>query len=244
MGTVQIHVPACAGQAARSLVLGAGEVARFGRGEPQCPVDVELRDSAVPRVAGEIRCTGTDWQLSNVSRDRSLLVENPEGAGEYFRVAPGRLFAPVPFEFSRVSLAVRSGTVSFQVYAPDHPYLDARCGTVLPGTATVNPFSLDERSRYFLVLVALCEHRLKDVSAVTVPTTADVVTRLGQQMSASAVTFHIDYLADTKLRLKPPARHGPAWKRESLVSVALRFGLVREKHLTLLSAAAMAGLPG
>lgn len=237
MATVEIHVPARADRPAHSLLLSAGEIARFGRGESQTPVDVELADPAVPRIAGEILCTGSEWQLSNLSRDRSLLVENPEGAGEYFRVAPGRLCAPVPFEFSRVVLAVRSGTLSFQVYAPDHHYLDAGADVSRPGTATVNPFSLDEQSRYFLVLVALCEPRLKDLSAVAVPTTAGVVARLHPEyprISPSAIGFHIDYLADTKLRLKPPPRQGPAWKREALVSVALRFGLVRESHLSLL----------
>jgi len=214
-------------------------VARFGRGGARCPVDVELADPAVPRLAGEVHSAGSFWQLSNLSRDRSLLVENPEGAGEYFRVAPGRLLAPVPFEFSRVVLAGRADPMGFQVYAPDHPYRDDRSVAAWPGTATVSPFSLDEEALYFLVLVALCEPRLKDLSTVAVPTTAEVVARLRQdpthrRITQSAVGFHIGYLADTKLRIRPPAHPGPSWKREALVSIALRFGLVREHHLSLL----------
>jgi hypothetical protein len=57
-------------------------------------------------------------------------------------------------------------------------------------------------------------------------------------LNASAVNFHIDYLARTKLRVKQDSADGRSErleaKREALVSVALRFNLVREEHLTLL----------
>ncbi|GAB1640584.1 FHA domain-containing protein [Krasilnikovia sp. MM14-A1259] len=249
MGSVLVHVPALRGRPACSLELQAGEVARFGRGEPQCPVGIELADPAVPRVAGEILSTGAYWQLSNLSREQSLVVENPEGAGEYFRVPPGRLAAPVPFEFSRVVLATRSDTLAFQVYAPDHTYLDPRTVAGRPGAATVSPFSLNEDALYFLVLVALCEPRLRDLSTVAVPTTPQVVERLRRHpdhagITASAVGFHIDYLAGSKLRVKPPHHQRLDWKRETLVSVALRFGLVRESHLALLPPSTDGAGPG
>ncbi len=108
-----------------TLRLGPGEVARFGRGSATVPVELRLDDPAISRLAGEIRVTDDHWQLTNHSTTHSCLVENPEGAGEYLRVPPRRVGAPIPFEFARVVLPTRGEvTVSFQVFAPDHLYLD------------------------------------------------------------------------------------------------------------------------
>ncbi|MGI5335906.1 serine/threonine protein kinase [Streptomyces sp. CA-181903] len=229
-----------------TLRLAPGEVARFGRGSPTVPVELRLVDAAISRLAGEIRVTDDHWQLSNHSTTHSYLVENPEGAGEYLRVPPRRAGAPIPFEFSRVVLPTRgSATVSFQVYAPDHVYLDPGGMGGPWGSRTVTAYSLDETATYFLVLVALCEPRLRDVSPVAVPTTPQIVERLAghpacPRLTARAVSSHIDYLAEEKIRISTPAgadarrdarRNG---KREALVGLALRFGLVREEHLALL----------
>ena len=133
--------------------------------------------------------------------------------------------------------------VSFQVFAPRHVYLDQVVGDPLLGEPTAAAFPLDPTSKYFLVLVALCEPRLRDQSHVAIPTVEQVVERLRplpacQRLSASAVNFHIDYLATDKLRVKQrtlderPTRLET--KRAALVSLALRFDLVREEHLALL----------
>ncbi|MFE8937991.1 MULTISPECIES: serine/threonine protein kinase [unclassified Streptomyces] len=227
-----------------SLRLGPGDVARFGRGSASVPVDLPLANPAVSRLAGEIRVTEDHWQLSNLSATQTYLVENPEGAGEYFRVPPRRAGAPVPFEFARVILPTRGSAVGFQVFAPDHVYLGATGTTGLAGTGTLAGFSLDETSTYFLVLVALCEPRLRDESTVAVATTPRIVERLRsrpgcERLTARAVNSHIDYLADEKLRIATPAT-GPGraarhdGKREAVAGLALRFGLVREEHLGLL----------
>ncbi|MGW1786812.1 serine/threonine protein kinase [Streptomyces sp. NPDC002143] len=228
-----------------SLRLGPGDVARFGRGSASVPVDLRMANPAVSRLAGEIRVTEDHWQLSNLSTNQTYLVENPEGAGEYFRVPPRRAGAPVPFEFARVVLPTRGSAVSFQVFAPDHVYLCASGMEGLTGTGTLAGFSLDETSTYFLVLVALCEPRLRDESTVAVATTPQIVERLRNQpgcerLTNRAVSSHIDYLADEKLRITAPATTGPAQgarrngKREAVAGLALRFGLVREEHLVLL----------
>jgi serine/threonine-protein kinase len=250
MGPLIVHVPAISSRAAISIQLAPGESAQFGRGSPEYPVRIALADPAVPRVAGEVLATDTYWHLSNLSRDRSLLVENPEGAGEYVRIAPLRLSAPIPFEFSRLVLATRAGTTGFQVFAPGHTYLDQHAIPSLPGTATVSPFCLSQEATYFLVLVALCEPRLRDAAIAAVPTTPQIVERLRRhpkhrRISASSVGFHIDYLADAKLRVKPPSGQGRLdWKRETLISVALRFGLVQERHLELLPPRSIATASG
>ncbi|MGI5482634.1 serine/threonine protein kinase [Streptomyces lavendofoliae] len=227
-----------------TLRLGAGGVARFGRGSASTPVELRLADPAVSRLAGEIRVTDDHWQLSNLSTGQTYLVENPEGAGEYFRVPPRRAGAPIPFEFARVVLPTRGSAVSFQVFAPDHVYMDPD-GMDGWGTRTLTAFSLDETATYFLVLVALCEPRLRDESAVAVATTPQIVDRLRShpecgRLTARAVSSHIDYLAEEKLRISAPATADPRQgarrngKREAVVGLALRFGLVREEHLALL----------
>ncbi|MFB7594588.1 serine/threonine protein kinase [Streptomyces sp. NPDC056160] len=238
-----------------TLRLGPGEVARFGRGSATVPVELRLVDAAISRLAGEIRVTDDHWQLSNFSTTHSYLVENPEGAGEYLRVPPRRAGAPIPFEFARVVLPTRRDTtVAFHVFAPDHVYLDAdgldgpdgRGGRSSPWESrTVMAYSLDETASYFLVLVALCEPRLRDESPVAVPTTPQIVERLRghaacARLTARAVSSHIDYLAEEKIRVDVPDEDDPArvnrrnGKREAIVGVALRFGLVREEHLALL----------
>ncbi|MFV0131985.1 FHA domain-containing protein [Streptomyces sp. HMX87] len=256
MSGVLIHLPSTGATETApatgpaSLRLGPGDVARFGRGSASTPVDLQLADPSVSRLAGEIRVTEDHWQLSNLSTVQSYLVENPEGAGEYFRVPPGRAGAPVPFEFARVILPTRGSAVSFQVFAPDHMYLgtSGTSGTSgmagRAGTGTLAAFSLDTTSTYFLVLVALCEHRLRDESTVAVATTPEVVERLwnhpGGPLTPRAVSSHIDYLAEDKLRIAAPERPGTGQggrrtgKREAVVGLALRFGLVREEHLELL----------
>nr|WP_311765139.1 serine/threonine protein kinase [Streptomyces zingiberis] len=246
-----VHLPATPAGEARTLSLLPGELARFGRGIPQYPVDIALPDPAVPRLAGEILAVDTHWQLSNLSAGAGLLVENPEGAGEFIRVSPGRLAAPIPFEFSRVVLATATGTIGFQVYAPHHTYVEGGAEGAGHGHRTRAAFSLDTGATYFKVLVALCEPRLRDASTVGVPTTANVVARLRAhpdhaRITPSAVDFHIDYLAGTKLRLRPPSdpdATGASWKRETLVSTAVRFGLVGEEHLSLLPARRPAAAP-
>ncbi|WP_405981866.1 serine/threonine protein kinase [Streptomyces sp. NBC_00158] len=254
MSGIVVHLPPGSGGPADgeaggggvTLRLGPGEAARFGRGSSRTPVELPLADESVSRLAGEIRVCEDHWQLTNHSAAQSYLVENPEGAGEYLRVPPRRAGAPIPFEFSRVVLPTRRGTtLSFQVYAPDHVYLDPP-GAGGPGAGrTVTAYSLDETATYFLVLVALCEPWLRDESPLSVPTTPQVVERLRThpgcgRLTARAVSSHIDYLAGEKLRIEAPGAPGAGrgdrrnGKRDAVVGLALKFGVVREEHLALL----------
>lgn len=228
------------------LHLGPGDAVDFGRGLPGGGgVAITLTDPGISRRAGQLEAAGDYWRLSNFSRGVSYAVENLEGAGEYLTVAPGRLGAPVPFEFSRVVLPALNGTASFKVFAPQHAYLGERSADGI-GEQTVHPFALDPTAKYFLVLVALCEPRLRDPSGSSLPGVGEIVERLRplrscRDLTRSAVNYHIDYLAFAKLRLdlgEGPAAPGDGGrtgaKRARLASVALRFGLVREEHLALL----------
>jgi hypothetical protein len=235
------------------LRLGPGDVLTFGRGAPDAAVGLELAGDGVSRRAGELVAVDDHWRISNFSRTTTYVVENMEGAGEHVKVAPGRIGAPIPFEISRVVLPVADGFVGFTVYAPQHSYLDrsgldeAGAGVRAAGAGerTVLPFSLDSTAKYFLVLLALCEPRLREASAVAIPNAGDVVERLRplpscQDLTKSAVNYHIDYLATTKLRVRErEGTDGAArmdWKREAIVALALRFDLVRDEHLRMLPA--------
>lgn len=241
MSGVLVYLPSDSGHDAVRRELAPGESLNFGRGAPGLPVDLRLDNPTVPRLAGEILAVEDHWRLSNFSDSRTYVVENPEGGGEYLRVSPRRASCPVPFEFSRIVFSPQGPTASFQVYAPQHLYVEPSDGkSELEGTTTISAFSLDQDAIYFLVLVALCEPRLRGESFTAVPTSRQVAERLsvlaGRTPTLRAVNFHIDYLAEQKLRVKQPfeeeRRDG---KRTAVVDVALRFGLVQEEHLTLLS---------
>jgi hypothetical protein len=244
MNTVLVHVPGVFG-CPDLISLVPGATVRFGRGAPATDVDLVLADPCVPRLAGAITAVDDHWTLTNFSADTTYVVENPEGGGEHVKIPPGRLAAPIPFEISRVVLPRRQGFGDLAVYAPMHAFLDRGSAEITGGDPTLPAFHLDDSAKYFLVLVALCEPRLRDESRVAIPTVDRVVERLRplptcRELTATAVTFHIDYLARAKLRIKVDPADGPGerlgGKREALVSLAVRFNLVREEHLELLPA--------
>ena len=226
------------------IELAPGESATFGRGTPDRPVDIILPDAGVSRLAGTITAVEDHWLISNLSRHSTYVIENPEGGGEFVKLAPRRLDMPVPFEFARVIVPSSGSHPSFLVFAPQHLYAEHQERPDGSGDATRVAFPLDETAKYFLVLVALCEPRLRDCSSPVIRTVPEMIERLGDLPAArgltrAAVNFHIDYLARTKLRVKAPdgAQDGPAkadWQRAALISLALQFDLVREEHLALL----------
>ncbi|MEV7792659.1 FHA domain-containing protein [Streptomyces sp. NPDC087512] len=219
--------------------LAPGQRLAFGRSVPEG--GLLIGHDGVSRRAGEITARGTFWTLSNLCAHQTYVVENPEGAGEHIKVAPGRLDAPVPFEFSRIVLPAAGDLLPVEVWAPRHDYLRDEAGT--DGEPTAPAFSVDRTKRYFAVLAALCEPRLRGAPHAPLPTMDQVVERLRPSWPAASrtsVQWNIDYLA-VKLRLKPgpeTAEPGPRLngKKESLVSLALRFDLVREDDLAVLAA--------
>lgn len=131
MDTVIVQLPdrepvMAPGEPPGLLRMGPGEAAAFGRGEPGRPAPIPLPDQGVSRRAGEVTAAEDYWRLSNFSTSATYVVENLEGAGEHVKVAPGRLGAPVPFEFSRVLLPALGEPAWFKVFAPQHAYLEGR----------------------------------------------------------------------------------------------------------------------
>lgn len=235
MRTVLIQVPGSAAEAGiQKRELAPGGVATFGRGAPGTAVDVVVADPAVSRLAGRIRAVEDYWTLTNLSRNITYVVENPEGGGEFVKVPPRRIGAPVPFEFSRVLLPGERGQAWFLVFAPEQAFTDT--GALMTGDETATAYPLDETAKYFQVLVALCEQRLRDPASAAVPSLPQLLQRLpAGAFTRSSLGFHIEYLAREKLRVREPDEPGRAdWQRSALVALALRFDLVRAEHLALL----------
>lgn len=118
------HGPGPAGRSGKPglLHLGPGDVVDLGRGPAVGGgSSITLDDPGISRRAGQLEAAGDHWRLSNFSRSVSYVVENLEGAGEYITVAPGRLGAPVLFEFSRVVLPALTKTAASKVFAPSTP---------------------------------------------------------------------------------------------------------------------------
>lgn len=261
MGVVLIQPPSggqpgeC-GESAHVIELRAGERLTFGRGAPGVEVGVLLAHPGVSRLAGEIYAVAEYWLLTNWSRQVTYLVENLEGCGEHLRISPGRVGVPVPFEISMVSIPAALETVTFRVFAPAQPTCVSINQTDLAGRDTELAFPLDRQAKYFLVLVTLCEPRLRGANFAALPTTTQVAERLRplpgcEQLTPRAVDFHIDYLVRRKLRLRPDGAgrnsgsgsaagsaadggDGFAARRMLLADFALRFGLVDEDDLALL----------
>lgn len=230
------------------LELAPGEHLTWGRGAQGVDVGMRLEHPGVSRQAGEIIARPSFWLVSNHSRTSAFVIENAEATGEYLKVGPRRAGMPVPFEISRVLVPAGTDTIAFQVFAPAQPsLLDPGDGPDGAGTATTASFPLDATAKYFLVLVALCEPRLRGDALAPLPTVGQVARRLRPlpgcaELTPRAVDFHIDYLARTKLRLnREDHRSGFAGRREAVVAFSLRFGLVRDEHLESLPPRAPGG---
>jgi hypothetical protein len=216
-----------------SVELPRGKSLTFGRGTERQPVDIVLDDPAISRIAGRIDSQGEYWEISNLSRAATFVVDNPDSGG-FIKIAAGRIAAPIPFEFSRVSLPTMQGSMSFLVTAPDHRYGPAQVSE--PGPGTQPAWSLDRSAKYFSVLVALCEPQLRERTSVVIPTVPQITERLAGLVPTEAAAYgHIDYLAEKKLKIREPRRAGKAdWQRSALVTTALRYDLVHEDDLLLL----------
>lgn len=240
-GIVVVPPLVTGGERGGQIRLVPGERLRFGRSASAN--GLEIPHEGVSRTAGEITAWGAFWMLSNLSGHQTYVVENPEGVGEHIKVGPGRLDAPVPFEFSRIVLPAAGDLLPIEVWAPRHERL--RSPENPDDECTVPAFSLDRTKRYFAVLAALCEPRLRGAPYAALPTVDQVVERLRPTWPAASrtsVQWNIDYLA-VKLRLKPgpdTTDVGPRLnsKKEFLAFLALRFGLVAEDDLVVLAESA------
>ncbi|SCL26109.1 hypothetical protein GA0074692_2086 [Micromonospora pallida] len=215
--------------------LPAGKVFWFGRSTRSIAVDPHAT-----HAIGAVRALPLCWSLSNLTSNTTFVVENLEGGTELIKVAPRRLDAVVPFEMSRVLVPSIGGLLELRVFASPPTFLDQPMPDL---AAHISLPVLDEQTKYFLVLVALCEPRLRGSSTAAVPSVQQVIERLRPvpgfaNVNRSSINYHIDYLRQYKLPIdeESMSSYGGRMhsKREALVSFALRYDLVREEHLNLL----------
>jgi hypothetical protein len=88
METVLVRVPAPdGGPPTQVLDVGPGETWRFGRGAPECKVDIALPHDGVSRLGGEISVVKDYLLISNLSHGKTYVVYSPEGGGVATRQA-------------------------------------------------------------------------------------------------------------------------------------------------------------
>ncbi|NUR83421.1 MAG: serine/threonine protein kinase [Nonomuraea sp.] len=211
--------------------LDAGRSITFGR---SVSADIRLTDDlGLSRMAGIITAVGDHWTISNTSSRSTYVVENPEGGGEFVKVAPGEARVPIGYGFARVVLPALTGRVSFLVWAPRDT---AKREPLRPPVDTKSVYNLDESKKYFLILVALCEPRLRDPASAVIPSVPSILKRLRDpELTRFAINHHINYLATEKLKVRGDPAEGKAdWQRAAVVNLALRFDLVTQEHLAML----------
>ncbi|WP_228388070.1 hypothetical protein [Streptomyces jumonjinensis] len=227
--------------------LGDGGRAVIGYNAERDVLDIRSAADPVLSAAAVVTARSAHWCLTNLHTEDTYFVENMERGGEFVKVAPRRQDIPIPFELARLVLPVARGAAMVNVFGPEPRFLAA--APAAPGGRTNWP-RLDENSAYFRVLVALCEPQLRGYPPGAVPTITDVIARLegkgrATTLTRAAVNHHINYLATEKLQVTEwaGATGGKRsyWKREAVVAMALRSGLVGEEHLVLLPSRSAAG---
>ncbi|MEV0267116.1 hypothetical protein AB0I49_38045 [Streptomyces sp. NPDC050617] len=178
--------------------------------------------------------------VSNFTTSATYVIENLEGGIELVKARPRQLQVAIPFEMSRVLIPSGDNIIELTVFGSPPPLMGEELSVGTPGPAMVD---LETASKYFVVLVALCEPRLRGYSMAAVPSVQEVVQRLRgsgdfRDANRSSINYHINYLADQKLPVSRWSRYMSEGrmhsKREALVAFALRFDVVREEHLLLL----------
>jgi len=210
----------------RDLALGE----RLTFGSCACGTwELAMESERYGHVAGAIMPCADHWRVDNLSRATPLLVEDLEDPQQFIRVPGMRCGAVIPFELARISVAGPDSSPILTVFGPEpavRPDAVHRC----TGKAGENAahLALDRGTRYFAVLRALCESQHSGPGR-PVPTSETIARRLaesGVRLTARAVDHHIDYLV-RRLGLRPAAGSVQrSWKKEVLVGVALRQGLL------------------
>ncbi|MFD0424274.1 hypothetical protein [Streptomyces parvus] len=199
----------------------------------------EFQPHATPSI-GTFEVSDQHLFFSNFTTGTTFVIENLEGGTELVKARPRQLGMVIPFEMSRILIPSSASIGELTVFTSPPRLL----GPEMAATLTESAMSkLDTTTKYFAVLVALCEPRLRGSSMAAVPSVQEVVERLRgieqfRDANRSSVNYHIDYLADQKLPVSQWAKYLNEGrmhsKREALVAFSLRFDLVREEHLSLL----------
>jgi len=224
----------------RSWKLSPGD--QLGFGSDDQVVDLALPDQRLAGVVGRVEVADDGWSIENSTAETPILAENV--SGHDFLSVPPSVEVCVPFASARVLVFGHDTLFDFSVVAEPYPSRSSRCEPVDGcGQTLLNP-----GSKYFGVLVALCEPALRYGSLTTIPTSAEMAERLRRlpafrSITSATIDFHLNYLCTQKLRTfmdayssitgAPPsitARN----RRSTLVQLAVRFNLITRRHLDLL----------
>lgn len=194
-----------------------------------------------PSCIGAFEVAGRQLRVSNFTSSVTYVIENLEGGTELVKVRPRQLRIVIPFEISRLLIPSGESIFELTIFGVPPRLLPMDQAAAVPES---DISKLDTESMYFAVLVALCEPRLRGSSMAAVPSVQEVVERLKgvdkfRGANRSSINYHIDYLTDQKLPVQQWSKYIDKGrmhsKREALVAFSLRFDLVREEHLGLLS---------
>jgi hypothetical protein len=209
--------------------LDFGLASRTGRFEP----------GGKPSI-GAIEFCENRLLVSNFTTSTTYVIENLEGGIELIKARPRQLRVAIPFEMSRILIPSGENITEIIVFGSPPPLMEEELSTRAPGPPMVD---VETATKYFAVLTALCEPRLRGSSMAAVPSVQEVVERLRgssqfRDANRSSINYHINYLAEQKLPVNRWAKYMDEGrmhsKREALVAFALRFDVVREEHLDLL----------
>jgi serine/threonine-protein kinase len=230
--SVSIITPSVTGESAQAYDLCPGQSVTFGPCNcGRCLLDVKVANTRVGGVTGRLIACEDHWRIANFGPTARLVVEDLEHAYHLITVA-AQTSAVVPFELADVSVG---GFHLLRVFGPEAQGPSAQAPVARPSCAqAADPLHVD--TAYFAVLVALCEPRLRGFAGTPLPTSAEIAEALrhkGLTLSSRAVDAHIEYLLD-KLALALPrdkAQSRHVWRKEILVTTAIRRGLVGPEHL-------------
>lgn len=183
-------------------------------------------------VAGRVKAYNDHWRIDNLSDGRKLVIEDLENSQHLVTVPAARAEVVMPFELTRVR--VLDSTIAI-VYGPEPATATVTCGGCPATAGDATARLLDRSTVYYSVLLALCEPRLRGMVDAPLPTSAEIARRLQQlniSISPVAVDSHVAYLVD-KLDLRVERNTGGkrSWRKEKLVDVAIRHGLIDPEDL-------------
>ncbi|MBB5869976.1 hypothetical protein F4553_003355 [Allocatelliglobosispora scoriae] len=215
-----------------------------GPGRPSTVIGLRSGQSAVLGWCGCGRCQGIhripqehgitvritaeqdQWRLCNLST-MPIVVEDMEDPDLVITIPADRRLVAVTIELAQVRALHRGfAQPALKIFGPAQRSVDEPTVCAAP---THHSPQLNEDTRYFATLVALCAPRLRESPVATLPTAreiAEMFTAIGQPTTQRAVDSHLDAIrARLKLIGEP---------REALATEAIRCGIVRRDHLDIL----------
>ena len=223
-------------------VVGIGSMLEFGR-QPDGELNssetstliIGSGDPTVSRIHGRLQAHADRWEVTSTGTYVGVLVHDLESTA-MLEVPVGVGPIGIGFRSALVTIPTRVRHV-FKVeaaYLPDREFRDAPATSVSAATERIVPesacFNRSGRPlRWFQVLVALCEPRLRGpVGPLTLPSDAEIRQRLSMGTSSFDRAFS---RARRELGFEPYTN----MVRLAMATSAVQQGVVRPEHLDLLA---------